>query len=116
MENTYYTEGAFQGELKTMKESLLTVIDPDQITGESLKSTSVYTYEYLTENGVTTKKEACTQTIPKPDGGNEVISTDTRYDVMGREVSKTDSRGYKTTSTYDGFGQRGDCEEKSVNK
>ena len=105
VENTYYTEGAFQGELKTMKESLLTVIDPDQITGESLKSTSVYTYEYLTENGVTTKKEACTQTIPKPDGGNEVISTDTRYDVMGREISKTDSRGYKTTSTYDGFGR-----------
>ena len=105
VENTYYTEGAFQGELKTMKESLLTVIDPDQITGESLKSMSVYTYEYLTENGVTTKKEACTQTIPKPDGGNEVISTDTRYDVMGREISKTDSRGYKTTSTYDGFGR-----------
>ena len=105
VENTYYTEGAFQGELKTMKESLLTVIDPDQITGESLKSTSVYTYEYLTEDGVTTKKEACTQTIPKPDGGNEVISTDTRYDVMGREISKTDSRGYKTTSTYDGFGR-----------
>ena len=105
VENTYYTDGSFQGELKSTKESLLTVVGQEQITGESLKSTSVYTYEYLTEDGVTTKKEACTQTIPTPDGGNEVISTDTRYDVMGREISKTDSRGYKTTSTYDGFGR-----------
>ena len=105
VENTYYTDGSFQGELKTTKESLLTVVGQEQITGESLKSTSVYTYEYLTEDGVTTKKEACTQTIPTPDGSSEVISTDTRYDVMGREISKTDSRGYKTTSTYDGFGR-----------
>ena len=81
------------------------MVGQEQITGESLKSTSVYTYEYLTEDGVTTKKEACTQTIPTPDGSSEVISTDTRYDVMGREISKTDSRGYKTTSTYDGFGR-----------
>ena len=103
--NSYYTEGAFKGELHTMKEYLITVTGTDQIASESLKSTSVYSYQYTTSDGVTTKTESCTQTIPKTDGTNEVITTSTQYDLMGRVLKETDSRGYQTINTYDGFGR-----------
>ena len=103
--NTYYTEGAFKGELHTMSESLITVNSAYEITATYLKSTSVYGYAYSTTDGVTTKTETCTQTIPKPDGTSEVMTATTVYDVMGRMLSQTDSRGYQTINTFDGFGR-----------
>ncbi len=103
--NTYYTEGDFRGELAGMTESLITVSDAYEITSESVKSTSAYTYRYDTADGVTQKTESCTQSIPQPDGTNETISTSKTYDVMGRLIRETDSRGYQTVNTYDGFGR-----------
>lgn len=103
--NTYHTEGDFKGELASMTESLITVNDAYEITSESVKSTSSYAYQYNTADGVTQKTESCTQSIPKPDGTTETITTGKTYDVMGRLIRETDSRGYQTSSTYDGFGR-----------
>ena len=103
--STYYTSGAFKGELSSMTEKLITVASDYTVTSESLKSTSQYSYQYDTVNGKQEKTETCVQTIPEPDGTNEVITTSRTYDVMGRLLKETDSRGYQTIHTYDGFGR-----------
>lgn len=106
---TYYQEGDFKGELQSEKEYLLTVSDSYEVTGEVLQSTSVFTYEYTGEGEGKQKIEACTQTLPKPDGSNEVIQTQKKYDVTGRLIKETDSRGYETSYTYDGLGRNTDA-------
>ena len=88
-----------------MTEKLITVASDYTITSESLKSTSQYSYQYDTVNGKQEKTETCVQTIPEPDGTNEVITTSRTYDIMGRLLKETDSRGYQTIHTYDGFGR-----------
>ena len=103
--NTYYADGAFKGELSSMTEKTLTVSGDYTVTAETLRSTSQFAYQYSTADGKREKTETCTQTIPKPDGTNETITTSRTYDVMGRLIKETDSRGYQTVHTYDGFGR-----------
>ena len=103
--NTYYADGAFKGELSSMTEKTLTVSGDYTVTAETLRSTSQFAYQYSTADGKREKSETCTQTIPKPDGTNETITTSRTYDVMGRLIKETDSRGYQTVHTYDGFGR-----------
>ena len=103
--NTYYADGAFKGELSSMTEKTLTVSGDYTVTAETLRSTSQFAYQYSTADGKREKTETCTQTIPKPDGTNETITTSRTYDVMGRLIKETDSRGYHTVHTYDGFGR-----------
>lgn len=105
VETTYYIEGAFQGEIHTMKESLLTVASDYSVSDEVLSSTSTYTYETEIVDESTIKTETCTQVIPNPDGTSESITTSTVYDNMGRVLKETDNRGYQSIHTYDGFGR-----------
>lgn len=101
---TYVGEGEFKGELETEKEYLITSSNR-QITKEILQSDTTYTYRYTGEGRARKKLETCRQTIPAGESGSETIMVSTEYDVMGRELSETDSRGYVTESRYDGFGR-----------
>ena len=103
--NTYYTEGVFKGELKSMTESLIKVSDTYEILSESVQSRSVYTYAYDTRDGKDVKTESCSQTIYKADGSEDTVVSGNIYDMMGRLLEETDSRGYKTINAYDGFGR-----------
>ncbi len=103
--NTYVASGPFKGELETQREYIITS-SGHTIQQEILQSKAVYTYEYRGQGMAMVKTEGCQQTIY--DAGNEQSTTTvtTVYDVMGRELSETDSRGYKTENTYDGFGRK----------
>ena len=103
---TYHADGDFKGELWTEKEYLIAV-DGTTIVNEYLQSTTVYTYTYSQDdNGKTIKIETVEQTIPIGENSEETVTVTTVYDEMGREISETDSRGYVTSNTYDGFGRK----------
>lgn len=103
--NTYFTDGLFKGELKSTTESILKVSDTYEILSESVQSRSDYSYQYDADNAAETKSESCTQTITKADGSEDKVTSGSTYDIMGRLVRETDSRGYQTINTYDGFGR-----------
>ena len=100
---TYVASGAFKGELATEKEYLFQA-SGTTVTNEVLQSTTEYSYKYSTGSNQT-KTETVKQTIPTQTGGTETVTVTTVYDQMGRELSETDSRGYVTSNTFDGFGR-----------
>lgn len=91
----YYNQDSgtgLKGEVKCEKEYLG---NPDNEA--NLQSVTTYTYTY-DQNG--NKTETTTQIC-----GTETIVTTVTYDIMGREVSNTDSRGKRTDFLYDGLGR-----------
>lgn len=97
VEQKYFTEGQFKGELQSRTESLLPENGGDYVW----QSTATYGYTYNIEGDSKIKVETCKQ--ERPDSAP--IETTTKYDEMGRVVSEKDGRGYMTTYTYDGFGR-----------
>ncbi len=102
---TYVADGDFKGEVATEEEYLLLESGEDT-TNKDPESKTEYGYSYSTDtNGKRIKTETVTQTVPTSKGGSETVTVTTVYDRMGRELSETDSRGYVTSNTFDGFGR-----------
>lgn len=94
VETTYYEEddaaaGKIKGEIKSEREYFLN----DSANQSSTETT--YSYDSSgKKTEVTTEKS-----------GQYTVTTTTVYDVMGREISSTDTLGTTTTIDYDPFGR-----------
>lgn len=94
VETTYYEEddastGKIKGEIKSEREYFL------KDSGNQTSTETTYTYDASgKKTEVTTEKS-----------GQYTVTTTRVYDVMGREISSTDTLGTTTKTEYDPFGR-----------
>lgn len=94
VETTYYEEddpetGKLKGEIKSEREYYLNDSDNQSSTE------TTYSYDATGKKTVVTTEKS----------GQYEVTTTTVYDVMGRQISSTDTWGLTTTTEYDPFGR-----------